>query len=90
MYTALYSEMANAHWPLAPISQWAFAMVAYTSDTHGVKALQSYTAITALYSYYRYSAVEYTAMHRYTLYTHYNTPLLPPTRPPRAARPKKI
>ena len=70
MYTVYTASMANAHWPLAPISQWAFAMVAYTSDTHGVKALQSYTAIQLLYS-----VVEYTAIHRYTLYTLYNTPL---------------
>ena len=43
----------------------------YTPDTHGVKALQSY-----IYSYTAlYSAVEYTAIHRYTLYTLYNTPL---------------
>ena len=45
----------------------------YTSDTRFVTALQSYTAIqryTALYS-----AIHYTAIHRYTLYNLYSTPL---------------
>ena len=72
MYTVYTATMANAHWPLAPIGQWASAMVAYTSDTHWVKALQCYTAIQR----YIQRAVEYTAIHRYTLYTLYNTPLL--------------
>ena len=51
----------------------------YTSDTHCVTALQSYTAIqryTALYS-----AIHYTAIHRYTLYNLYNTPLSSRRRP---------
>ena len=72
MYTVYTATMANAHWPLAPIGQWASAMVAYTSDTHWVKALQCYTAIQR---YTGQRAVEYTAIHRYTLYTLYNTPL---------------
>ena len=44
----------------------------YTSYTRGVKAFQSYTAKTALYS-----AIQYTAIHRYTLYNLYNTPIVP-------------
>ena len=45
----------------------------HDTDTRCVTALQSYTAIqryTALYS-----AIHYTAIHRYTLYNLYNTPL---------------
>ena len=63
--------MANAHWPLAPMANghWPFCCIKrYTSDTRGVKAFQSYTAKTALYS-----AIQYTAIHRYTLYNLYIT-----------------
>ena len=45
----------------------------YTSDTRCVTAPQSYTALqryTALHS-----AIHYTAIHRYTVYNLYNTPL---------------
>ena len=74
MYTALYSEMANAHWPLAPVANghWPFRCIKrYTSYTRGVKEFQSYTAKTALYS-----AIQYTAIQRYTLYNLYITPLV--------------
>ena len=66
--------MANAHWPLAPM--WPMGIghfcciKRYTCYTHGVKAFQSYTAKSALYS-----AIQYTAIHRYTLYNLYITPL---------------
>ena len=51
--------------------QWLFLLYkSYTSDTHGVKAFQSYTA-KQRYTVYSY----YTAIHRYTLHTLYNTPL---------------
>ena len=45
----------------------------YTSDTFTrcVTAHQSYTAIHQLYS-----AIHYTAIHRYTLYNLYSTPLI--------------
>ena len=52
--------MANGHWPLLLYKP-------YTSDTRGVKAFQSYTAL--------YSAIQYTAIHRYTVYNLYITPL---------------
>ena len=70
MYTALYSKMANAHWPLAPVANGHWPLLLYkpyTSDTRGVKAFQSYTAL--------YSAIQYTAIQRYTLYNLYITPL---------------
>ena len=76
MYTALYSKMAYAHWPLAPVANGHWPLLLYkpyTSDTRGVKAFQSYTAKTALYS-----AIQYTAIQRYTLYNLYITPLPPP------------
>ena len=65
--------MAYAHWPLAPVANghWPLLLYkSYTCYTRWVKAFQSYTAKTALYS-----AIQYTAIHRYTLYTLYNTPL---------------
>ena len=49
--------MANAHWPIGASGQWALAIVAYTSDTHEVKALQSYTAIQ------RYTVYSYTSLY---------------------------
>ena len=73
MYIALYSKMANAHWPLAPVANgyWPFCCIKrYTSDTRGVKAFHGYTAHiqdTAIH--------HYTAIHRYTLYNLYITPL---------------
>jgi len=57
---ATVAPMANGHRPLLLYKP-------YTSDTHGVKAFQSYTAKQ------RYTV--YTAIHRYTLYILYNTPL---------------
>ena len=58
-----YTIYTNGHRPL-------LLYKSYTSDTHGVKAFQSYTA-KQRYTVYSY----YTAIHRYTLYTLYNTPL---------------
>ena len=55
MYTALYSKMANAHWPLA------YILHAWGQGLPGAIQL--------------YNAIQYTAIHRYTLYTLYNTPL---------------
>ena len=60
MYTALYSGMANAHWPLAPVANghWPFRCIKrYTSYTRGVKEFQSYTAIQ------RYTVYSYTALY---------------------------
>ena len=83
MYTDLYSKMDNAHWTMAQMAneQGPFCCIyRYTSDTHGVKEFQSYTAKTALNSaIQRYTAlysIQYTAIHRYTLYNLYITPLL--------------
>ena len=75
IHTIYTATMAYAHWPLAPMANghWPFCCInRYTSYTHGVKAFQSYTAKSALYS-----AIQYTAIHRYTLYNLYNTPLRP-------------
>ena len=47
------------------------------------RPLRSYTAIqryTALYTIQLYIAIHYTAIHRYTLYRLYNTPLGAPRR----------
>ena len=52
--------MANAHWPLAPMANghWPFCCIKrYTSDTRGVKAFQSYTAIQ------RYTVYSYTSLY---------------------------
>ena len=72
MYTDLYSKMDNAHWTMAQMANehWPFCCInRYTSDTHGVKAFQSYTAL--------YSAIQYTAIQLYIAihYTPSTTPL---------------
>ena len=62
--------------PGAELSTWTtfqFAVKQLYTDTHCVTALQSYTAIQ-LYSA-MYSAIHYTAIHRYTVYTTSTTPL---------------
>ena len=73
MYTALYSKMANAHWPLAPVANghWPLLLYkSYTCYTHGVKAFQSYTALYTIYTAMQlYIAI-------YTLYNLYITPLV--------------
>ena len=66
MYTALYSKMANAHWPLAPVANghWPLLLYkSYTCYTHGVKAFQSYTALkryTVYITIQLYIAIHYT------------------------------
>ena len=53
------------------IGHFAVYKAVYILHACGVKAFQSYTAKTALYS-----AIQYTAIQRYTLYNLYITPPL--------------
>ena len=68
--------MDNAHWTMAQMANehchWPFCCInRYTSDTHGVKAFQRYTAL--------YSAIQYTAIQLYIAihYTTSTSPLCP-------------
>ena len=75
MYTIYTAIMADAHWPLAPVAneQWLLLLYkSYTSDTHGVKAFQSYTAKQ------RYTVYSYTSL--YTIH-----PLHHPSDPERVS-----
>ena len=75
MYTGLYSKMAYAHWPLAPVANghWPLLLYkSYTCYTRWVKAFQQ------LYSYTVYSRIQRIQLYIAIHYTPSTSPLCPP------------